>query len=97
MSVFEMIMLICFGIAWPFSIWKSYTSNHNEGKSLIFLFIVFIGYLAGIAHKVLFNPDIVTFLYILNTMMVAIDIALFFRNNLINKGHSDGVEIFPKE
>ena len=25
MSIFEVLMLLCFGAAWPFSIYKSYT------------------------------------------------------------------------
>lgn len=31
MSIFEVIMLICFGAAWPFSIYKSYTSTSTSG------------------------------------------------------------------
>ena len=34
MSIFEIGMLICFGCAWPVSIWKSYHSKQNAGKSL---------------------------------------------------------------
>jgi hypothetical protein len=45
MSIFEMIMLVCFGAAWPFSIIKSYKSRDNNGKSVVFLFIVVIGYI----------------------------------------------------
>jgi len=36
MSMFEIIMLVCFGAAWPFSIYKSYTSRSNAGKSIFF-------------------------------------------------------------
>ena len=36
MSIFEAIMLICFGAAWPFSIYKSYTSRENTGKSILY-------------------------------------------------------------
>jgi hypothetical protein len=43
MGIFEAIMLIYFGSAWPFSIYKSYTSRENTGKSIIFLLIVFVG------------------------------------------------------
>jgi hypothetical protein len=80
MSIFEIIMLICFGFAWPFSIYKSYKSGSNEGKSLIFLFIVFTGYIAGILHKILYNFDIVVYLYALDGVLVGIDILLFLRN-----------------
>ena len=85
MSVFEIIMLVCFGAAWPFSIYKSYRSKSNKGKSVVFLFIVFIGYIAGILHKVLFNYDLVIILYGINAVMVSIDILLYFRNRKHDK------------
>ena len=33
-QVFEMIMLICFGLSWPFNITKSVRSRTAKGKSL---------------------------------------------------------------
>jgi hypothetical protein len=80
MSPFEIIMLICFGAAWPLSIIKAYRSRQNGGKSLLFLIVIFIGYLAGTAHKLWYKPDAVIYLYILNGIMVAVDIAIHFRN-----------------
>jgi uncharacterized membrane protein YbjE (DUF340 family) len=80
MSIFEIIMLICFGAAWPFSIYRSYKSKSVKGKSFIFLFVVFIGYIAGILHKVFYNFDNVIYLYTLNMVMVGIDMGLFLRN-----------------
>ena len=80
MSIFEVIMLVCFGVAWPFSIYKSYRSKNNRGKSIIFLFIILIGYIGGILHKVLFNFDMVILLYGINCVMVFMDILLYFRN-----------------
>jgi lipopolysaccharide export LptBFGC system permease protein LptF len=80
MSVFEIIMLVCFGAAWPVSIWRSYRSRTNAGKSVGFLLIIFLGYVSGIMHKVVFNPDPVIFLYALNALMVAVDMALYARN-----------------
>ena len=80
MSPFEILMLVCFGVAWPFSIVKSYRSRANSGKSLAFLIVVFIGYAAGTAHKIFYKPDPVIYLYMLNGIMVATDIAIHFRN-----------------
>ena len=80
MSFFEIVMLVCFGAAWPFSIYKSYTSKRNNGKSVIFLFIIALGYIAGIIHKLLHSYDLVIFLYALNCIMVSADIVLYFRN-----------------
>lgn len=89
MSVFEIIMLLCFGIAWPFSIYKSYTSRQTQGKSVVFLMVIVIGYLSGIIHKLLYNKDWVVLLYMLNLLMVSTDIALFFRNRRLEKRKND--------
>ncbi len=80
MSVFEIAMLVCFGAAWPVSIYKSLKTRAVAGKSLFFLFIVFVGYVAGILHKLIFQYDLVIFLYGLNAVMVGIDIVLYLRN-----------------
>jgi len=81
-SVFEITMLVCFGAAWPVSIYKSLRTRAVAGKSLFFLLIVFVGYLAGILHKIVFHYDLVIFLYGLNALMVGIDIVLYLRNRL---------------
>lgn len=80
MSIFEVIMLICFGSAWPASIYKSLTSRTARGKSLTFLIIVLVGYGAGILHKVFYSLDWVVTLYALNGLMVMIDVVLTLRN-----------------
>ena len=83
MRVFEMIMLACFGASWPFSIARSWRARTTAGKSVIFLWLVLVGYLAGIAHKVLHSRDGVIAFYILNALMVAADIAIFYRNHAL--------------
>lgn len=85
MSVFEAVMMLCFGSAWPFSIYKSYASRSNKGKSLWFLLIVLGGYVCGIAHKIVYNCDFVIIFYIFNFLMVLADAVLYFRNYLIAK------------
>ena len=74
-------MLICFGLAWPFSIYKSWKTKKNGSKSLIFLIALIIGYISGIIHKFLYNFDGVIVLYILNAIMVSIEIGFFIRNS----------------
>ena len=81
MSLFEILMLLCFGAAWPVSLWKSWTSRTNAGKSVLYLFVIVAGYAAGIVHKLLANPDLVICLYALNMTMVSADIVLSFRND----------------
>jgi hypothetical protein len=80
MSPFEIVMLICFGAAWPFSIHRSWRSRTTAGKSLIFLWTVEIGYCSGIIHKIVYNPDGVVFFYALNALLVGIDLAIYYRN-----------------
>ncbi len=73
-------MLLCFGAAWPFSIIKSYKSRSVAGKSPYFLIVVIIGYISGIINKLLYSNDIIMYLYILNLLMVATDLAIYYRN-----------------
>jgi len=84
-SVFEILMLLCFGAAWPFSIHKSWTSRKTGGKSVFFLFVVLLGYAAGILNKLVYDPDAVVWLYGLNSLMVGADIALYFRNRTLER------------
>ena len=80
MSFFEALMLICFGAAWPMSIYRSYKSRVTSGKSIGFLVIIEIGYLSGIVYKVSSNLDHVVWLYVLNAVLVLVDIGLYRRN-----------------
>jgi len=85
MSVFEVIMLLCFGAAWPFSIARSLKSRSTGGKSLVFLLIVIAGYAAGIVHKALYSKDFVLWMYVFNMCMVATDVALWLRNRRLER------------
>jgi len=76
-SIFEALMLLCFGISWPFSIAKSLKAKSVKGKSPLFLAIVCLGYVSGVIHKVLHNMDLVTVLYAANMLMVAFDLYLY--------------------
>ena len=80
MSPFEILMLVCFGAAWPFSIVRSWKARTTAGKSGIFLWIVLVGYMAGMAHKLVYNYDGVIFFYLFNSLLVATDITIFYRN-----------------
>ena len=87
---FEAGMLFCFGFAWPFNIYKSHKARSTAGKSLLFLIVIWTGYLFGIFYKVLSpNTDFVLWLYVLNITMISIDIALYYRNKVISEGHKE--------
>ncbi len=85
-EILEAMMVICFGISWPISIYKSIKSKSSKGKSLIFLLLILIGYICGIASKISGNKiTYVLYFYILNFIMVSIDIVLYLRNAYIEK------------
>ncbi len=84
-EIFEMIMVICFGISWPTSILKSYKSRTAKGKSIVFLCFITIGYVCGIIGKFADgNITYVVIFYIINLFMVLTDMALYMRNKKID-------------
>ena len=78
MSIFEVIMMVCFGISWPVSIAKTLRTKEVRGKSPMFLIIICLGYISGIIHKLLYSSDWVIYLYILNLLLVSADCVLYF-------------------
>ena len=100
---FEAFMLICFGSAWPFAIAKSWQSRLADGKSPLFLMIIFTGYISGICAHFGREFSPVVFLYGLNATMVAIDLwlVLHFRRYpgklpIIGQGHGVVLSAQPK-
>ena len=80
-QIFESIMLICFGLSWPISVYKSLTSKSTKGKSCVFTIAIIIGYIAGICGKIAGGVyNYVFVLYIINLVMVSIDLVLYFVN-----------------
>jgi len=90
MSPFEIVMVLCFGAAWPFSIYRSWKSRTTAGKSLFFMVVIFVGYIAGTLHKLFYLMDGVIVLYILNALMVSTDIILYFRNRKLDRAAGNG-------
>ncbi len=84
-SVFEAVMLVCFGAAWPLSVYKSYKSKTNRGKSIYFIIVILVGYISGIIHKYYFNYDEVVILYVINAAIICVDIFLYFVNRRYEK------------
>lgn len=86
-EIFEIFMLVSFGLSWPLNVVKSYKARTTEGKSLGFLILIFTGYICGITSK-LIMPQFkwyVMFFYVLNTIMVGLDILVYCRNYRIIK------------
>ena len=94
-SFLEMLMLICFGVSWPINIAKAWKARSTKGISVLFYGFILLGYLVGIAAKLAliryYAPApwyetvhlYVLFFYVLNTLMVAAGIAIWFRNRAL--------------
>lgn len=93
-DLLEALMILCFGLSWPISIRKSYVSRTAKGKSLFFEFFIWIGYVFGIARKIImFNANhdqewlffLAWAFYILNIIEITIDMLLYVRNTRLDK------------
>ena len=85
-EIFEAAMVICFGASWPLSVYKSWKSRTARGTSLLFECLIFIGYICGIAGKLMTrNITYVFAFYILNIVMVGTDMALYVRNRRLDR------------
>ena len=76
MGIWEALMMAAFGFSWPMQIMKTYKTKNPSGKSLMFLFLIFGGYAAGIVHKLTVHYNWVFWIYLLNLLMVGTDLAL---------------------
>ena len=81
-ELFEIFMIVLFGFSWPANVIKSYKARTTKGKSLMFLILIFVGYLFGITAKLTADSFkwYVLFFYVLNTIMVGLDLILYVRN-----------------
>lgn len=92
-EILEIVMIVSFGASWPMNVIKSYKARTAKGKSIAFLCLIFFGYIAGIASKfsnaaymAAFSEKwYVLFFYILNLLMVGMDIILYIRNKQLDK------------
>jgi uncharacterized membrane protein YczE len=82
---FEALMVISFGISWPMNIIKSFKARTAKGKSLFFLWFILFGYFCGIVSKLLSGAITYVFVfYVINFIMVTVDIVLYFRNSALD-------------
>ena len=84
-EILEAAMVICFGVSWPMAIWKSITSKSAKGKSLPFMVCIAVGYVCGLASKIIAGRvNYVAIFYIINLCMVSLDVCLYFRNKKLD-------------
>ena len=97
MGIFELIMLICFGLSWPISVYKSIKSKSTKGKSVFFIFAVIIGYISGIVGKIVNDSvNYVLILYCINLFIVSLDLCVYFYNKRLEKSTSTSPANQPK-
>jgi len=80
-SIFESIMLICFGLSWPLNVIKAYRARTARGTSLPFILLIITGYIAGITAKLVTGQiNYVLIVYLLNLAIVSVNVLVYFRN-----------------
>ena len=92
-ELLEIVMIVSFGISWPMNVIKSYKARSAKGKSILFLGLIFFGYIAGIISKFVNEAYMASFaekwyvlvFYFINITMVGIDICLYVRNRALDK------------
>ncbi len=87
-SIFEGLMILCFGVSWPVAVWKTLKTKNVSGISIFFLWFVFFGYVSGVMFKLVeavgngyVNPVII--LYLFNLVLVGTEVILFYRYRVI--------------
>lgn len=92
-ELFEILMIVSFGASWPMNVIKSYKARTAKGKSVGFLCLILIGYIAGIISKLINETYMasisskwyVLFFYVLNFLVVSVDFCLYIRNYRLDK------------
>lgn len=80
-EIFETVMLICFGLSWPVSVIKNIKARTAKTMSLSFTLLIIAGYIAGISSKLVsHNISFVLAVYLINLIMVSINVAVYFIN-----------------
>ena len=94
-KILEVAMLVLFGISWPISLVKSIRSKSTEGKSLIFLILIDLGYICGMTSKIVSKTFVwstdwwVFAIYVINFSFVTADLIVYF----INKNRDNNKEL----
>ena len=91
-EILEIPMVLSFGASWPLNAMKAYKARTAKGTSLPFLLLIFFGYVCGIVSKFI-NPTYmanfaskwyVVIFYILNLVVVSINLAIYARNRRLD-------------
>lgn len=84
-AVLEAIMLVCFGLSWPINAMKAWKARTAAGTSWMFLALITLGYVAGIAAKFVGGTvNWVLIVYFLNLAALAANWIIFARNKALD-------------
>ena len=85
-SIFETLMIISFGISWPVNVSKAIRARSTKGKSILFDYFIFFGYICGIVSKIITHTyNLAFWFYFPNLIMVTADIVVYYRNRKLEK------------
>ena len=95
-AIFEMVMLVCFGLSWPINMMKAYKARTAKGTSLPFLLLIITGYLGGIAAKIISGSiNYVLIVYLINLAIVLLNLAVYFRNVSLDRKNEGNIKLVP--
>lgn len=85
-ELLESFMLICFGLSWPMSVYKNIKARSAKNMSLPFIILICLGYIAGIAAKIITNNlSYVLIVYALNLAIVSANAVVYFINKRLDQ------------
>jgi len=85
-EILESMMLICFGLSWPMSLYKNIKARSAKTMSLNFILLIIAGYVAGIAAKICMHRiNYVLVVYIINLIIVSANLIVYFINRNYDK------------
>ena len=96
MSIFEAGMIFCFGASWPFALYKTLKTKTVSGKSRTFYVLILIGYICGMLHKILYNMDIVFWMYVACFLLIAVDFTFVMIYRKKNDKPDESIKIEEK-
>ena len=85
-QILEAAMLVCFGLSWPTNAYKAYRAGTAGGTSWQFIALITVGYLCGIAAKLVSGSlNWVLGIYLLNLVFLGANWWVYFRNRRLDR------------
>lgn len=89
-QLLEAAMLVCFGLSWPLSAYKSYKAATAAGASWQFIALITLGYLAGIGAKFVSGQiNWVLIVYFINLIFLGANWWVYFRNVALDRSREN--------